>query len=85
MLKVFEPIKSFVKVKHFTTSDIFFAINTKLTPALLLSFAIILTTMDVLRTSIDCYTDNTDGRKAIMDNYCWSVGTYICKDRANGE
>lgn len=86
MYKVIEPIKSLVKVKHFTTSDIYFAINTKFTPILLLLFSVLLTAMDVLRTSIDCYTDTNDkDRKAIMDNYCWSIGTYTCKNQTSGE
>ena len=86
MYKSIEPIMNLVKVKHFTTSDIYFALNTKFTPILLLCFSCLLTTMDVLRTSIDCYTDWTgNGRKAIMDNFCWSVGTYICTNKSNSE
>lgn len=82
MYKVIEPIKSLVKVKHFTTSDIYFVINTKFTPILLLLFSVLLTAMDVLRTPIDCYMDHKENdRKAIMDNYCWSTGTYICKNQ----
>lgn len=84
MYKVIQPIKDLVKVKYFTTSDIYFVINTKFTPILLLFFSVLLTAMDVLRTSIDCYTDNTDGRKAIMDNFCWSSGTFTCKDQKTG-
>lgn len=85
MFKAIEPIINFVKVKHFTTSDIYFALNTKLTPILLMFFAVLLTTMDILRTSIDCYTDMSggNGRKAIMDNFCWSVGTYTCKNQTS--
>lgn len=85
MYKVIEPIKDLVKVKHFTKSDIYFEINTKFTPILLLFFSVLLTAMDVLRAPIDCYTDHTDGnRKPIMDNYCWSIGTYICKNQTGG-
>lgn len=86
MYRIFEPIKNLVNVKHFTTSDIFFSLNTEFTPILLLFCSALLTTMDVLRTSIDCYTDMTgNGRKAIMDNFCWSVGTYTCKNQTNSK
>lgn len=86
MYKAIEPIKNLVKVKHFTTSDAYFVLNTKLTPILLLLFSVLLSTMDVLRTSIDCYTDtNGNGRKAIMDNFCWSVGTYTCKNQTTSK
>lgn len=85
MYKVIEPIKDLVKVKYFTTSDIYFVLNTKFTPILLLFFSVLLTAMDVLRASIDCYTDNNDnGRKAIMDNFCWSIGTFTCKNQKDG-
>lgn len=80
MFKSIEPIvTNLVKVKHFTISDIYFTLNTKFTPALLMLFSVLLTAMDVLRTPIDCYTDMTgSSRKAIMDNFCWSVGrTYV--------
>lgn len=83
MYKAVEPIKKLISVKHFTTSDIYFLINTKLTPALLVLFSVLLSALDLLRTSIDCLSD--DGKKAIMDNYCWSMGTYICKDHRIGE
>lgn len=85
MFKAIEPIINLVKeVKHFTTSDCYFMLNTKTTSILLLFFSVLLTTMDVLRTSIDCYVDMTgNARKAIMDNYCWSVGTYICKNQTS--
>lgn len=85
MYKSIEPIvKNLVKVKHFTISDMYFTLNTEFTPALLVLFSVLLTAMDVLRTSIDCYTDMTgSGRKAIMDNFCWSVGTYICKNQTS--
>lgn len=53
MYKSIEPIINFVKVKHFTTSDIYFTLNTKFTPILLLCFSLLLTTMDVLRTFPD--------------------------------
>lgn len=82
MYKSFEPILNLVKIARFTTADFNFTLNTKFTPVLLLFFTMLLTTMDVLRTSIDCYTDMTgNGRKAIMDNFCWSVGTYTCKNQ----
>lgn len=82
MYKVFESILNLMTVKHFTVSDIYFELNTKFTSILLLIFSVLLSTRDVLRTSIDCYTDtNANGRKAIMDNFCWSVGTYTCKNQ----
>lgn len=84
MFKIVEPVGNLFKVKHFTTSDTIFKVNTKFTPALLVLFSILLTTMDLLRASIDCYTDTESKRKAIMDNYCWSIGTYICKDHRKG-
>ncbi|XP_055308741.1 innexin inx4-like isoform X2 [Sitodiplosis mosellana] len=84
MYKSFVSILNLVKVESLTTSDFFFIINTKFTPILLLFFATLLTTMDILRTSIDCYPDSSgNGRKAIMDNFCWSFGTYTCKNQTN--
>lgn len=81
-----EPIINMVKVKHFTTSDIYFGLITKFTPILLVFFSILHTSMDVLRTPIDCFTDMTgNGRKAIMDNFCWSVGTYTCKNQTSSK
>lgn len=86
MYKVVEPIKKLISVKHFTTSDIYFLINTKLTPALLILFSVLLSALDLLRTAIDCYTDSNDsGRKSMMDNYCWSIGTYICRGDKSGK
>lgn len=85
MFKVVEPISKLFNVKHFTTSDTIFLVNTKLTTALLVLFSMLLTAMDLLRASIDCYTDSESKRKAIMDNYCWSIGTYICKDHNEGK
>lgn len=82
MFKTIKPIMSMVKVKYFTTSDIYFSLNTKFTPVLLLCFSLLLTSMELLRISIDCYTDMTgNGRKAIMDNFCWTAGTYTCKNQ----
>lgn len=81
-----ETVKNLVNDKYFTTSDISFTINTEFTPILLCVFSFILTTMDVLRTSIDCYTDTSgNSRKAIMDNFCWSVGTYTCKNQTSSK
>lgn len=85
MYKAVEPIKQLIKVKRFTTSDAYFMINTKLTPIMLLFFSVLLSALELLRASIDCYTDNTTPRKAMMDNYCWSIGTYICKDNKSGK
>lgn len=86
MYNAITPFKNLVKVKHFTTSDMYFTLNTKFTPILLLFFSVLLTTRDVLRTSIDCYTDMAgNGRQAIMDNFCWSVGTYTCKNQTGGK
>lgn len=84
MLKIVEPITKLLNVKNFTTSDNIFFLNTKFTTALLVLFSVLLTAMDLLRASIDCYTDTESKRKTIMDNYCWSMGTYICKDHAKG-
>lgn len=84
MYKVIEPFKNLVKVDYFTISDNYFVLNTKFTPILLLFFSALLTAMDVLRTPIDCYTDmNGNGRKLIMDNFCWSVGTHICRNQTS--
>lgn len=84
MYKAIEPILNLVKVNHFTTSDFYFVLNTKFTSILLLLFSVLLTTMDVLRTSIDCYTDMTgNGRKVMMDNFCWSTGTFICRNQTS--
>lgn len=85
MYSVVQPISKLLNVKHFVTSDIYFLINTKLTVVLLILFSVLLSALDLLRTSIDCYTDNNDRRKAMMDNYCWSMGTYICKNATRGE
>lgn len=64
MYKVLEPIIYLVKVKHFTTSDIYFVLVNFI--GVFLNFAHI---------NVDCYTDMTgNGRKAIMDYFCWSVG-----------
>lgn len=85
MYKSIESILNLVKVEQITTSDFYFKLITKFTPVLLLFFTMLLTTMDFLRTSIDCYTDmSANGRKAIMDNFCWSVGTYTCKNLTSG-
>lgn len=85
MYKSIEPILNLVKINHFSTSDIFFDLNTKITSILLLHSSVLLTMMDVLRTSIDCYTDMSGNvRKLIMDNFCWSTGTYICKNQTSG-
>lgn len=85
MYKVFQPIIDLVKIKHFTISDLFFSLNTKFIPIVLLLFSALLTTSDILRTSIDCYVDMTgNGRKAIMDNFCYAVGTYMCKNMTRG-
>lgn len=84
MYKSFASILNLVKVERLTISDFYFILNTKFTPVLLLFFAMLSTTMDLLRTSIDCYTDMSgNGRKAIMDNFCWSVGTYTCKNQTS--
>lgn len=81
MYKVFQPIINLVKTKYFTISDTFFILNTEVTPILLLMFSILLTSVDCLRASIDCYTDvSSNNRKAIMDNYCFSTGTFVCKN-----
>lgn len=86
MYKAIEIVRNLVKTKNFTTTDVNFVINTKFTPFLLIFFSILLTTKDVLRTSIDCFTDMSGNKlKSMMDNYCWSVGTYICKDEMNSE
>lgn len=80
MYKVVEPIsKLLTRKKHFTSYDFCFLFNTKLTTALLLLFSVLLSALELLRTSIDCYPDSKD-RKALMDNYCWSTGTYTCKN-----
>lgn len=88
MYKPIELALNLMKIERFDKekiSDFSFVFNTKFTPNLLMIFAILLSTMDVLRTSIDCYTDmSANGRKAIMDNFCWSMGTYTCKNQTNG-
>lgn len=84
MYKSIVSILNQVKLERFTTADFYFVLNTKFTPVMLLFFGILSTTMDVLRTSIDCYTDMSgNGRKAIMDNFCLSVGTYTCKNQTS--
>lgn len=70
-------------MEHFTTSDVVFVVNTKLTPNLWLLFSVLVTTMNVLRTPIDCYADLAkDDRKA---NFCWSVGTFTCTNQTTGK
>lgn len=86
MYKIIEKIISSVGVQLFTTSDNTFVLTTKITPILLLIISVLLTTKDVLHTSIDCYTDmHGNARKAIMDNFCWSVGTYTCKNQTDSK
>lgn len=84
MYKVIEAIVNLVEVKHFTISDIYFTLNTEFTTALLLLFSVLSIAMNLLHTSIDCYSDMTGNvTKAIMDNFCWSIGTYICKNQTS--
>lgn len=85
MFGVVQPISKLLHVKHFKNSDVYFLINTKLTVVLLILFSVLLSTMDLFRASIDCYTDSHEARKKMMDNYCWSMGTYICKNITRGE
>lgn len=85
MYKIVAPIGKLISVKHFTKSDTIFLLNTKITTAILVGFSVLLTAMELHRTSIDCFTDGTDKRKALMDNYCWSIGTFICKNHRNGK
>ncbi|XP_031626571.1 innexin inx5-like [Contarinia nasturtii] len=80
MYKLVEPLGKLFSVKHFTTSDTIFLINTKFTTALLILFSILLTALDLMRVPIDCYTDGPEARKKMMDNFCWSIGTYTCND-----
>lgn len=85
MYKSIETILNLVKIEGFTTSDFYFKLITKFTPVIFLVFSLLVTSMDVLRTSIDCYTDmSANNRKTLMDNFCWSVGTYTCKNQTNG-
>lgn len=85
MYKIIEPVIKMVKINHFTTSDFFFIFNCKFSCVMFIFFGILLTTMDLLRTSIDCYVDMAaNGRKSIMDNFCWSVGTYTCENVSSG-
>lgn len=87
MFNVVQPLSKLLAVKHFTTSDLCFVLNTKLTATILVLFSVLLSALDLFRTSIDCFVDSKDSgnRKSMMDNYCWSVGTYTCKDRGIGE
>lgn len=86
MFNVVQPLSKLLAVKHFTTSDACFVLNTKFTAAILILFSVLLSAIDLFRTSIDCFIDHNSGpRKSMMDNYCWSVGTYTCKDPRNGK
>lgn len=84
MYKIFQSIINLVKTEYFHISDTFFVLNTEVTPILLLIFSVLLTSVDCLRVSIDCYTDvSSNNRKAIMDNYCYSIGIFICKNQTS--
>lgn len=86
MFNVVHPLSKLLAVKHFTTSDACFALNTKLTAAILILFSVLLSALDLFRTSIDCITDTKpEHRKVMMDNYCWSTGTYTCKNKGLGK
>lgn len=80
MYHLIQSFLNFAKVNRMQTCDIYFTINTKITSVLVLFFSALLSTMNVLRVSIDCHTDVKYNRKAVMDNFCWSIGTFTCKD-----
>lgn len=77
MYGVVKGISGLLKLKQITTSDINFLINTKLTVFMLILFSVLLSFSDLFRASIDCYTAE-DKKKSIIDNYCWSIGTFTC-------
>lgn len=83
MFKVIQPVSELLTVEQFITADILFFINTKFTASLLTLFSVLLSPLDLLRTSIDCNADPK--HKKVVDSYCWSTGTFICKNNTSGQ
>lgn len=81
--KAVNPIVKLLQIKQFTISDIWFLFNTKLTASLLVLCSILLCGNNLVTKRIDCYSSDHDGngnKKLLMENYCWSVGTFTCRN-----
>lgn len=84
MFKVIQPVSDLLTAEHFITSDTLFFLNTKFTATLLTLFSVLLSPLDLLhRASIDCNAGSE--QKKIVDSYCWSSGTFICKNNTSGQ
>lgn len=76
MFNAIKPLGELLKLKQINTSDPFFVLNTKLTTAMLVLFSVLLSTKELFGKSIDCYT-GTDSMREVMNEYCWTNGTFI--------
>lgn len=84
MFAAIKPLAELLKLKDINTSDSFFVLNTKWTTAMLVLFSVLLSTKELFGKSIDCFSEN-DSNKEIMNDYCWTNGTYIHAESINGK
>lgn len=83
MFNAIKPLGELLKLKQINTSDQFFVINTKLTTAMFVLFSVLLSTKELFGKSIDCYSEN-ESNKEIMNDYCWTNGTFIYSELFDG-
>lgn len=83
MFNAVKPLGELLKLKQINTSDAFFVLNTKLTTAMLVLFSVLLSTKELFGKSIDCYSES-DSNKEIMNDYCWTNGTFIHAESIDG-
>lgn len=74
VLGVLEPIKDFIGWDRYKIDDGVFRLHSKVTAMILLTFSVIVTSMQFIGDPIDCIVE--DIPESVMDTYCWIHSTF---------
>ena len=74
VLDALGPVKDFIGFDKYQIDDGIFRLHGKVTAMILLTFSLIVTSLQFIGDPIDCIVEDID--QDIMDTYCWIHSTF---------
>lgn len=84
MLNILAPLRGLLRTPSFSIDNIFFRLHYKLTTAILLAFAVLITPGQLLRNPMDCHFA-ADDREKFLNTYCYVHSTFLEEPSVTGQ
>ncbi|XP_065088113.1 innexin inx5 [Ochlerotatus camptorhynchus] len=80
MIEITRPLREFLVLKPFDTTNIVWRLHSRYTVVLLILFTILLSARTYFGEPIECFSPASPVARSSLHSFCWTLGTYISRD-----